>query len=307
MSLSLGKTAFFILGMSAGALGTMRLHDTSSPPLSSLQTAPQTSVATKAVKPIGASATAKLSASPSQEDLAALAAEKERLRKALEARNQAVGAMANSLAEMRQTVAEDEEEREDRRQAMQERIKYYSRARLDTRMASLSRAANLDDAQYELITSFLEERSNLQMELHSGRWTGELTETRKAEIEEKLETMKFGNRLQEVLDPEQYAEFNSYRKQRNTVAQEAYASRELSRLVDTVKLTDKQLDQAYSAYFQQAEQTVDEGELFERRRMRERGGDIDTQTGILAEILDEEQLSAYRQLLETNRNGPWRR
>ena len=271
MSLSLGKTAFFILGMSAGALGTMRLHDTSSPPLSSLQTAPQTSVATKAVKPIGASATAKLSASPSQEDLAALAAEKERLRKALEARNQAVGAMANSLAEMRQTVAEDEEEREDRRQAMQERIKYYSRARLDTRMASLSRAANLDDAQYELITSFLEERSNLQMELHSGRWTGELTETRKAEIEEKLETMKFGNRLQEVLDPEQYAEFNSYRKQRNTVAQEAYASRELSRLVDTVKLTDKQLDQAYSAYFQQAEQTVDEGELFERRRMRERG------------------------------------
>lgn len=302
MSLSPGKTAFFLLGLSAGALGSVLIRNPAAE-----QPAPsaekQVTAATGAINPASKppeSPTPKADALPQ-------AAESDRLRKALEARNQAVKTMESSLAEMRQTLQADEQEREQRREAMQKRFTQFAQGNLEARMSSLARAANLDDEQYGLVASFLEERTNLMMELRSGRYTEEMSAEREAELRQKLDTMNLGQYLGEILGPEQYAEFDSHRQQRNTVAQEAFASRELSRLVDTVKLSEQQLDQIYSAYYQQATQAVPEGELFDSRRMRQQRGDIEAQTEILADILDTEQLAAYRSVLENNRGGPWRR
>ena len=174
-------------------------------------------------------------------------------------------------------------------------------------MASLDSVARFDDEQYGLVADFLEERTNLMMELRSGHWSGELNEERRSEIEAKLESMKLGQYLQEILGPQQYADYSSHRQQRNSVAQEAYASRELSRLVDNVRLTDQQLDEAYSVYYRQAENAVEEGELFDYRRMREQQGDVEARVGLLQGILDEQQLSTYQGLLESQPGFPWRR
>ncbi len=301
MSLPLAKTAIFVLGFSAGALGSMLVRDPAP-----TQPANTTPAATPQSPKQPADKTPR-PATPPATDNATAKAEQDRLRKTLEERNQALGAMEQSLNAMQQTINSDEQEREQRREAMRERFTQFAQGRLEGRMASLDSVARFDDEQYGLVAAFLEERTNLMMELRSGHWNGELTEEREAEIREKLESMKLGQYLQEILGPQQYADYNSHRQQRNTVAQEAYASRELSRLVDNVRLTDQQLDEAYSVYYREAENAVEEGELFDYRRMREQQGDIEKQIGLLQGILDEHQLSTYRNLLESQPGSPWRR
>jgi hypothetical protein len=302
MSLPLAKTAIFILGLSAGALGSMLVRDPAPTQAASTPAPPPRSTAQPAA------ATAPRPATPPAGDNtdAAAKAEQDRLRKTLEERNQALEAMEQSLNAMQQTIKNDEQEREERREAMRERFTQFAQGRLEGRMASLDSVAHFDDEQYDLVAAFLEERTNLMMELRSGRWNGELTEERETEIEAKLESMKLGQYLQEILGPQQYADYSSHRQQRNTVAQEAYASRELSHLVETVRLSDQQLDEAYSVYYREAENAVEEGEFFDSRRMREQQGNIETRTDLLRDILDEQQLSAYRIQLESAPRFHWR-
>ena len=301
MSLPIAKTAIFVLGFTAGALGSILVLDPGD----------QGVVGKPAAVPKSAQSppTAKATLKPALRapDTTAENAKQEQLQEALEAKARELATLEQSLKEMQRTMASDEQERQQRRETMRERFTDFAQGRLESRMVSLDSVARFNDEQYNQVAAFLEERTNLQMELRSGHWSGELTEERSAEIQEQLASMKLGTYLQEILSPQQYAEYNSHRKQRNSVSQEAYAARELSRLVEAVRLTDQQLDEAYSVYYQKAESAVEEGELFDSRRMGRQQGSVEQRTELLQDILDEQQLSVYRASLERRSGFPWGR
>ena len=99
-----------------------------------------------------------------------------------------------------------------------------------------------------------------------------------------------------------YRAFVPPRTEQHQVELESYASRQLSNLVQSVRLSDEQKDQAYQAFYQEAHNSIPEGEEFSaglRMFGPEAVDNMETQLITLEGILNEEQMSTYRTQVQT--------
>ena len=201
---------------------------------------------------------------------------------------------------------EREERGDARRAGMEDRIKGMMASRMQARISRLKSAITLSDGQAAGIEAFMAERNDLRMEFMSKRFSGELTEEEEAEYLEKLQSMSVGDYLKENLNEEQYGEYEEYLQEQNEAELASYASRQLSNLIQTVRLSDEQKDQAYEAFYVEAEDSIPEGEEFSARRRSfgpEAADNLQTQLIALEGILDEGQMEAYRIQMESRQQA----
>lgn len=195
-----------------------------------------------------------------------------------------------------------DEKREARQNGMESRIMAMMENRIQGRISRLKSAIKMTDQQSTLVEAFLRERGELEMEYRRLRFSGEITPEQEAEYTEKLQGMSVSNFLKDHLSEEQYNEYGQYLQEQNQAELESYVSRQLSNLVQTVRLTGEQKDQAYQVFYQEAYSSIPEGEEFSaRRRMYgpEAADNMATQLIALEGILNEEQMAIYRTQVET--------
>ena len=195
-----------------------------------------------------------------------------------------------------------EDEQETDRPRMEDRLLSMMENRIQSRITRLKAAIKMSDEQSGVVEAYLRERGAVQMEYRKLRFSGELTPEQEAEYTEKLQEMGVGNFLKDNLSAEQYAEYDQFLQEQNQAELASYASRQISNLVQTVRLTDEQKDQAYQAFYQEAYNSIPEGEEFSAgRRMfgPEAADNMQTQLIALEGILNEEQMSAYRTQVES--------
>ena len=196
----------------------------------------------------------------------------------------------------------NDENQEARQNGMESRIMAMMENRIQGRISRLKSAIKMTDQQSTVVEAFLRERGELQMEYRKLRFSGELTPEQEAEYTEKLQEMSVSNFLKDNLSEEQYNEYDQYLQEQNQAELESYASRQLSNLVQTVRLSDDQKDQAYQAFYQEAYTSIPEGEEFSARRRMfgpEAADNMATQLIALEGILNEEQMTSYRTQVET--------
>jgi len=195
-----------------------------------------------------------------------------------------------------------EEDREPQRSGMESRILRMMETRIQNRIARIKSAVGMSEEQAGTVEAFLRERGELQMEYRRLRFSGEITGEQEADYTAKLQEMSVGNFLKDNLTEEQYSEYDQFLQEQNQVELESYASRQLSNLVQSVRLSDEQKDQAYQAFYQEAHNSIPEGEEFSAgRRMfgPEAVDNMETQLIALEGILNEEQMSTYRTQVQT--------
>ena len=196
----------------------------------------------------------------------------------------------------------EKEEGENRRDGMESRILSMMENRIQGRISRLKSAIKMTDDQSRVVEAFLRERGELQMEYRKLRFSGELTDEQEAEFTEKLQDMSVSNFLKDNLSEEQYSEYDQYLQEQNQAELESYASRQVSNLIQSVRLNDGQKDQAYQAFYQEAYTSIPEGEEFSARRRMfgpEAADNLETQLIALDGILNEEQMATYRTEVET--------
>ena len=194
------------------------------------------------------------------------------------------------------------EEGENRREGIESRIFRMMESRIQDRINNLKSVARMSDDQSKVVEAFLRERGELQMEYRRLRFSGELTDEQEAEFTEKLQEMSVSNFLKDNLSEEQYSEYDQYLQEQNQAELESYASRQLSNLIQSVRLSDDQKDQAYQAFYQEAYTSIPEGEEFSARRRMfgpEAADNLETQLIALEGVLNEEQMATYRTQVET--------
>jgi hypothetical protein len=174
-------------------------------------------------------------------------------------------------------------------------------SRVQSRIASIKTAVALTDNQVARIESFYNQRNELMMEMRTKQHNGELTEAEEAEYRAKLDSLSTGNLMKEVLDADQYSDYEEYRKEQNEAELESYASRRLSSLIQSVRLTDDQKNKAYEAFYLNAYNTIPEGDMFSSRRMYygSESNNVEAQLSPLEGILNEEQMATYRTEVES--------
>ena len=202
--------------------------------------------------------------------------------------------------------ADREARREERNSSIENRIKGMMASRMQARITRLKSAITLSDGQLSGIETFMSQRNELRMEYMSKRFSGEITEEEEAEYTEKLQSMSVGSYLKENLDEEQYGDYEEYLQEQNEAELASYASRQLSNLVQTVRITDVQKDQAYEAFYLEAQSSIPEGEEFNARRRSfgpEAADNLQTQLIALENILDEGQMETYRTQVENRQQA----
>ncbi len=197
--------------------------------------------------------------------------------------------------------AAEEAKREERRTSMEDRFRTMMSSRIQAKVATLQTAVKMDASQAERIQAFMSERDEVMMEYRRKRWSGELTDEEDAQYNAKIEAMKVGDFMKDVLSPEQYSEYDAYRKEQNEAELGSYASRQLSDLLQSVRLTDEQKDKAYEAFYLEAYNSIPEGEEFSSRRRSygPESNNVDMRVAPLQGILDDQQMTVYRSQLET--------
>ena len=204
------------------------------------------------------------------------------------------------LTEYRVAEAEREQDRDSRRDEGISRWKGAMENRIKSRVDSLSTMLGMDEEQAGLIQVFMVKRSDLEINMNLMRWRGEHSDEAVNEARAKVKEMNIGEYYEEVLTEEQYVEYEKYQSEQNVAQLESYAADRLSRMVSNVRLTEDQKDGVYEAFYIQAQQSVEPGEIFNSRGYGySNTGDVEQRVSVMAEVLDDSQLAAYRQQLES--------
>jgi len=187
-------------------------------------------------------------------------------------------------------------ERSNRREEVMSKMREWNDGRTQSRATLLSSAIGMDDEQTALLHAFMLRRNELEGE--------------------EREEMKMSDYLAEILNEDQYAEYQLYLSEQNTAQLEMASTRELGKMV-ALRLSDEQKDIVYEIIYNRELTTFAEGERYEGGRGGKGGrgtrgdeGDagnspelVDLKISEMAGVFDDTQLAAYRVQLESDQGG----